>query len=79
VHLLYVDDSGSVSNASERYFVLAGVAVFERRLFRLITLLDEIVRGFNVGDPHEIELHGSPMYTGSKEPWHSVGRSRREG
>jgi hypothetical protein len=78
VHLLYMDDSGSVSNTSERYLVLAGVAVFERRLFHLITSLDDIVRGFKIGDPHEVELHGSPMYSGTKEPWHSIGRARRE-
>lgn len=78
MHLLYMDDSGSVSNANEPFFVLAGVAVFERRLFHLISSADDVVRGFALGDPHEVELHGSPMYSGSKEPWHSIARSRRE-
>jgi len=78
VHLLYVDDSGSGSNANERYFVLAGVAVFERRLFHLISAVDDVVGTFRLGDPHEVELHGSPMYSGRKEPWHSIARPRRE-
>jgi len=30
MHLLYVDESGSATDASQRYFVLAGISVFER-------------------------------------------------
>jgi hypothetical protein len=78
MHLLYVDDSGSVSNPNEKYFVLAGVAVFERRLYHLITAIDAVVDGFKMsGDPHEVELHGSPMYAG-REAWRSAKRSDRE-
>ena len=55
MHLLYVDNSGSVSNANERYLALAGVAVFERRLFHLISAVDDVVSGFGLGDSHEIE------------------------
>lgn len=30
MHLLYIDGSGTVKNPNETYFILAGVAVFER-------------------------------------------------
>jgi hypothetical protein len=79
MHILYIDDSGSVENSTERYFVLAGVAVFERAIFHQIKSVDECVRNFQLGDPHDIELHGSPMYAGRGDPWRGVrDRSSRE-
>jgi hypothetical protein len=67
MHVLYVDDSGSAGNPKENYFVLAGVAIFERRLYHLITALDRVVAGFGLDESHEIELHGTTMYNGRKE------------
>lgn len=29
MHLLYLDDSGSVPNTQEKYFILGGVSIFE--------------------------------------------------
>ena len=29
MHLLYLDDAGSVGNRNERHFVIAGIAMFE--------------------------------------------------
>lgn len=79
MHILYVDDSGSVENASERYFVLGGVAVFERGLYHQIAALDRCIEEFGIGDPHEIELHGSPMYSGRGSTWQRIrDRSQRE-
>jgi hypothetical protein len=79
MHILYVDESGSVDNPKEKFFVLAGVSVFERGLYHLIEALDQTVREFGLGDPTDIELHGSPMYQGSNAPWRSVPRPQREG
>ena len=39
MYLLYLDGSGSVKNPTERHFVLAGVAVFERQIYHLISKL----------------------------------------
>jgi len=72
MHILYVDDSGTVSDANERYFVLGAVSVFERGLFHQIKATDECVAGFKLGDPNEIELHGSAMYGGRDSVWRSV-------
>ena len=71
MHILYVDDSGAVGNTQEQHFVLGGVAIFERGLFRRIQATDQCVEAFGLGDPHEIELHGSPMY-GGKGFWRRV-------
>ncbi len=57
MHILYVDDSGTVADPNEHYFVLGAVSVFERGLFHQIKLADDCVASFGFGDPHEIELH----------------------
>jgi hypothetical protein len=79
MHILYVDDSGSVDNPNEEHFVLAGVAVFERGLYHQIKAADDCVATFKLGDPHDIELHGSAMYQGRDGIWRSVrDRKARE-
>jgi hypothetical protein len=73
MHLLYVDDSGSIGNASEKYFILGGVAVFERGVYHIIRALDDVVAAFGIGgSPLDIELHGTEMYGGRAEPWRSI-------
>ena len=44
MYLLYLDDSGSVSNAEDRYIVLAGIAVFERQIHWLSEQFDIIAQ-----------------------------------
>ncbi len=79
MHLLYVDDSGSVGNTKETHFVLGGVAVFERGIYHVINALDDVVNGFGLGgSAHEIELHGNEMYNGRDDPWRSLKRPDRE-
>lgn len=79
MHILYVDDSGSADNPNDRFFVLAGISVFERGLYHLIKAVDTLVASFDLGDPDEIELHGSPMYSGRSGVWHTIrDRSQRE-
>lgn len=66
VHLLYVDESGSTTDASQRYFVLAGVSVFERVTHWIEKDLDDLVRTVEPNTPHDIELHGAPIRSGQK-------------
>jgi hypothetical protein len=70
--ILYVDDSGSIKNADEEHFVLAGLAVFEQQIYYLINDLDQIVSSFGIGPHEQIELHGSHMYSGKTMPWRGV-------
>ena len=67
MYLFYADESGHAREPSERYFILAGVVVFERRLQHLFSALDQIAARFDSDDPRKIELHGSPMLTGHAE------------
>lgn len=77
VHLLYVDESGLVTDSKQRHFVLAGVSVFERTPHWIETELDAIAARFNPENPKSVELHGSPMRTGTKR-WRHVPLSDRE-
>jgi hypothetical protein len=64
MHLLYADESGSIGDPAQRFFVLTGVSVFERETHWIETELNRIAAQFSPLDPHSIELHGSPMRTG---------------
>ena len=68
MYVLYLDGSGSVKSPTERHFVLAGIAVFERQIYHLISKTDQFVSSLGLGDPHDIELHGSFMANGKKAP-----------
>lgn len=70
MHLLYLDESGSVSDPSQKYFLLAGVAVFERAAHWVEQKLNDVAAQFNADNPYAIELHGSPMRSG-REGWKS--------
>lgn len=78
MYLLYLDGSGSVLNPNERHFILAGIAVHERQIYRLISEADKLVASLALGDPHEIELHASVMAGGKAAPWKGgMARKRR--
>lgn len=76
MHLLYLDESGSVADPSQEYFVLAGVAVFERSTHWVEQSLNNVARRFSSQDPYAVELHGSPMRSG-RDGWRSYPRSDR--
>jgi len=77
MYLLYADESGSVGDPTERYFVLAGLSVFEREPHWLEQELEQIAKRFNPEQPQTIELHGSPMRAG-KGRWRHYPKQDRE-
>jgi hypothetical protein len=64
MYLLYADESGTVNDPQQQYFVLAGFCVFERQGFWISRELDAIAARFNPADPATVELHGNPMIVG---------------
>jgi hypothetical protein len=64
MHLLYADESGCISDPAQKFFVLAGVSIFERETHWIDVELNKIAMRFSSHDPQAIELHGSPMRTG---------------
>jgi len=65
LHFLYLDESGSASDPSQQYFVLAGVSVFEREGHWIEQELNNVAKRFAPLDPYSVELHGSPMRSGN--------------
>lgn len=76
MHLLYLDESGSASDPSQQYFVLAGVSVFERESHWVEQQLNTVAQRFDPASPYSLELHGSPMRSG-KGVWRSHSKDDR--
>jgi hypothetical protein len=68
VHLLYLDESGCVGDPAQKYFVLAGVSVYERATHWVERELEQIAQRFNASDPRLVELHASAMRSG-RDGW----------
>ena len=64
MHLLYLDDAGSVKNPQDRYFILAGIAIFERQVQWLQYSLEQLASDTGHPDPGIIEFHGNQMLAG---------------
>jgi hypothetical protein len=75
--LLYLDDSGSASNANEEYLVLGGVCVSEHQVNDLTHQLDQIACRVVPSDPDLIEFHASEIFSGRIDPWKGM-RDRTE-
>lgn len=59
MHILYLDESGTHNEA--RYFVVAGLAVFERETYFLAKDLDQLQARFLTSTEGPIPLHASPL------------------
>jgi hypothetical protein len=76
MHLLYLDDSGSVTNAADRHIVLAGLCVFERLPHWFSERLDGIANRIWPGDPETLEFRGTDILSGNKK-WRRVPKADR--
>jgi hypothetical protein len=76
MHLLYLDDSGSVGNASDRHIILAGLSVFERQAHWFSSRLDEIANRVWPQEPHALEFRGSDIF-GGKKHWRGIDKAPR--
>lgn len=77
MYILYIDDSGSISNPNENYFVLGGVCVPERSINWLTQQLDELATSLDTVNPNQIEFHASEIFSGRKAPWNQY-KTKRE-
>jgi hypothetical protein len=76
MYLLYVDDSGLVSDKNCQHCVLAGFAIRDAQTYWVQQAVDNIVTQ-HLGTTN-IELHGTFMRCGKKE-WRKIPRQIREG
>jgi hypothetical protein len=77
MHLLYLDDSGSVGNAADRHVILAGVAIFERLPYWFSQHLDVIARDVLPESWQELEFRGVDIFSGRKR-WRKIDKDVRE-
>lgn len=73
MYILYLDDSGSVKNKDDRYFVLAGVALFERQTHFLSLEMDKLAETTRHPNPNELEFHGNVIFSG-RGWWRKIRR-----
>ncbi len=77
VYLLYVDESGDPPNRDERFFVLGGIAVFERQTYWLSEQLDKLQEQYFPGQ--DVEFHARAIHSHDEPPWNTLPtRARRE-
>lgn len=76
VYLLYLDESGHPHDPGTQFFVLAGIAVFERSTHWLESRINPIAERFNPQEPSAIEFHGSPMHS-AKDDWAGIAPADR--
>jgi len=79
MHLLYLDDSGSVSNPQEDYVVLGGISVFETQAYHLANDLDKLAQSIDPSNPSKIEFHASEIYSRRTPPWNKFSQDEARG
>jgi Protein of unknown function (DUF3800) len=72
MYLLYLDDAGSVQNASDKHYVLAGIALFERQVHFLDKSLNELAQSIDPDLNFGLEFHANHMLTGRGQ-WRKQG------
>ena len=79
VHLLYLDDSGSVPNTNEKYFVLAGLSIFEAQADWFAREMDKLAESIDAKNPASVEFHASAQYARRTAPWNTMTRDDAHG
>lgn len=74
MRLLYLDDSGSLQKQEDRYIVLAGYTVNERRTHWIEKQLNDILLELSPLYYHGMEFHGTQM-RGGRAQWHKIGQA----
>lgn len=76
MYLLYLDESGNENDPTDRYFVLGGIAVFERQTFFLSKAI-EAVQDKYFPNHQPIPFHASEIRSG-REIWRKVAPEMRQ-
>lgn len=76
MYLLYLDESGNENDPNDRYFVLGGVALFERQTYFLSQSLDQVQEKF-FPNHQPIPFHASEMRSG-KDLWRKIAPETRQ-
>lgn len=77
MYILYLDDSGSIGNQGEEFFVLGGVCVPESSVRWLSHQLEQIAAEVDPMDSRRVEFHASEAYGGREPPWDRLVKDER--
>ena len=76
MYLLYLDESGNENDPVDRFFVLGGIALFERQTFFLAKAL-EAVQDKYFPNRQPIPFHASEIRS-SRELWRKIAPETRQ-
>ena len=76
MHLLYLDESGNENDPSDRYFVLAGLALFERQTYYVSQRIEGVQEKHFPNQP-PIPFHASAIRSG-RGFWRGVSEEKRQ-
>lgn len=76
MYLLYLDESGNENDPNDRYFVLAGVALFERQTYFLTQEIEKLQEAY-FPNHQPIPFHASEIRAG-RDLWRKVDPAVRE-
>lgn len=79
MHLLYLDDAGSLKNADEEYIVLGGVSVFEIQAYHLSQELENLAETIDPVNPQSVEFHASEIFARRRSPWDKLSKEEAKG
>ncbi len=78
MYLLYVDESGNPDGKEDKYFVLGGIAMYERRPYFLNDEVNKVeTEFFPTVSPGSIEFHAQAIVSHAQEPWKSLPSAKR--
>ncbi|MCE7987118.1 MAG: DUF3800 domain-containing protein [Caldilinea sp. CFX5] len=77
MYILYLDDSGSVHNANEAYFVLGGVAVPEQSIRWLSHQIELLAQQIDPTNPGLVEFHAAEVFGGRTGYWKSITEKQK--
>jgi hypothetical protein len=72
MYFLYLDDSGSVANKDEKFFVLGGAVIPEEKHFWVNKNIDDLAQKLSQDDPFSIEFHACDIFSARKYPWKEI-------
>lgn len=72
MYFLYLDDSGSVNNQNEKFFVIGGVIIPEEKHYWVNKHLDELALKIDSDNPFSVEFHACEIFSGRSKPWSNI-------
>lgn len=76
MHILYLDEAGNHKQA--RYFIVAGLALFERETFFLARALDQIQAKYLPGQDDPVPFHASSLRGHPESPFDTLSSDTRK-